>query len=187
MERIKFQDHQAFSILVDRHTDKFYGAAYRMVMNRETAEDITQEAFIKLWENPKIWKSDKKAKFTTWFYRIVTNQALDFLRKNKKQIDGLEVDDFVAHDMAQDKQIEQNEQQHSLDKALKTLPDNQLTALNLCFYEGIKNKEAAKIMKVNVKALESLLMRAKTNLKNALTRDGVIEDKTLKNTKGEVA
>lgn len=187
MERIQSQDHQAFSVLVDRHTDKFYGAAYRMVMNRETAEDITQDAFLKLWESPKIWKKNRGAKFTTWFYRIITNQSLDFLRKSKKQIAGGEVEDFAAHDTAQDKQMEQNEEQLALDKALKTLPENQLIALNLCFFEGVSNKDAADIMKVNVKALESLLMRGKTNLKEMLTRQGVIEQIIIKQQKGEVA
>ena len=49
----------------------FYAASYRMVMNKEEAEDVVQEAFLKLWDRPTIWKRDKNAKFTTWFYKIV--------------------------------------------------------------------------------------------------------------------
>ena len=74
--------HQAFAELVQRHTERFYRLAYRYAQNRETAEDLVQDAFVRLWENPASWRPDRNSKFTTWFYRIVVNLCLDWQKKN---------------------------------------------------------------------------------------------------------
>jgi len=58
---------QAFSTLVERHTQRFYRLAYRYLQSREAAEDVVQDAFIKLWENPALWQPEKNSKFTTCF------------------------------------------------------------------------------------------------------------------------
>src|SRR3970040_342675 len=80
---VKEGNHQAFSILVERHTDRFYRLAYRYLQNKEAAEDVVQDAFLKLWENPALWQPQRNSKFTTWFYRVVVNLCLD-LRKRKR-------------------------------------------------------------------------------------------------------
>lgn len=175
MERIRQRDHRAFSLLVERRNEMFYAAAYRMVMNREEAEDIVQEAFLKLWDKPKAWKAGKGAKFTTWFYRIVMNLAVDHMRKSSKQIDFEPAEDIVATASSQEKDMVDNEEQAAIKKALQALPEKQLMALNLCFYEGVSNKDAAEIMNIKVKALESLLMRAKAGIKNYLYCEGILE------------
>ncbi|MCB9989654.1 MAG: sigma-70 family RNA polymerase sigma factor [Rhodospirillales bacterium] len=172
---IKQQDHRAFSILVNRHTDRFYGLAWRMTANNQEAEDIVQEAFLKLWQNPALYNPRKNAKFVTWFYRVVTNISIDRLRRNKKTV-GVDHFDYVADDRAgQDENMEADERQEYLERAIQDLPDKQKTALNLCFYEGLSNKEAADIMGVKIKALESLLMRAKAGIKDRLIRQGLRE------------
>ncbi len=161
-------DHKAFSVLVSRHTRMFYAAAYRMYPNQDVAEDIVQEAFLKLWQRPEIWKSDKKAKFTTWFYRIVTNLAIDYARRNKKTkgSDGLER--IIDNGKSVQDIMEADYQAIVVEQAVQQLPERQKIALNLCFYEGLSNKEAAEIMDIGVKALESLLMRAKAGLRDNL-------------------
>ena len=175
MERIQKHDHRAFSVLVERRTDMFYAAAFRMIMNKSDAEDIVQEAFLKIWDKPNLWKSSKGAKFTTWFYRIVMNLSIDKMRKLSKE-NKVELDDNVSSNvLSQEKKLLIDEEQQALQIAMKALSDKQLMALNLCFYEGLSNKEAASIMKVGVKALESLLMRAKVNLKNELIRANIME------------
>ena len=75
--------HDAFAVLVQRHTERFYRLAYRYVQNRETAEDIVQDAFLKLWEDPGRWQPERNSKFTTWFYRIVVNLCLDWQKKKR--------------------------------------------------------------------------------------------------------
>src|SRR6266508_5272283 len=73
---------QAFAMLVERHTERFYRLAYRYLQSKAAAEDVVQDAFLKLWENPAIWQPEHNSKFTTWFYRVVVNLCLD-LRKRK--------------------------------------------------------------------------------------------------------
>ena len=176
MIRIQSSDHEAFSLLVMRHTKMFYAAAYRMYPYQDEAEDIVQEAFLKLWRKPDMWKTGKGAKFTTWFYRVVTNLAIDYARK-KKDSKGSDVLDRIT-DNTPDQQdmMEGGEQQKLLEDAIQELPERQKMALNLCFYEELSNKEAAEIMDIGVKALESLLMRAKSGLRDILTRQGLLNE-----------
>lgn len=174
MVRIQKADHGAFSVLVKRHTKMFYAAAYRVYPHISDAEDVVQEAFLKLWKRPEIWKADRGAKFTTWFYRVVINMAIDNVRK-KKNTKGSDVLDRVIDTSAdQLEQLEAGQQKQLLEIAIQALPERQKIALNLCFYEGLSNKEAAEIMEVKVKALESLLMRAKAGLKILLLRQGAL-------------
>lgn len=175
MVRIQRGDHQAFATLVRRHTDRFYGLAYRSCGDQNMAEDIVQEAFMKLWNKPQSWKADKGAKFTTWFYRVVVNQAHDFTRRKKAEYGADDLDIYADERAAQDVAMQQDEEQAQLESAIAELPERQRDALNLCFYEGLSNKEAAVILGVGVKALESLLMRAKKGLKDELARAGFIQ------------
>jgi RNA polymerase sigma-70 factor (ECF subfamily) len=176
MMRVQKADHDAFSELVRRHTDRFYACAQRICADPGTSEDIVQDAFLKLWSRPEIWKQGKGAKFTTWFYRVVTNMALDYLRK-KKPVLSDELLGYAADDKAprQDDVIILSEEEQALEGAIDGLPERQKLALNLCFYEELSNKEAADILEIGVKALESLLMRAKAGLKDELMRQGLIE------------
>lgn len=172
-------EHQAFAHLVRRHTKRFFGAAYRVVANVSEAEDIVQEAFLKLWDKPERWDASKGAKFTTWFYKVVTNTALDAVRKRKPQA-GADVLDYMADggDMI-DEALVASEEAQAVEAAMQSLPERQKMALNLCFYEGLSNKEAAEVLDVGVKALESLLMRAKAALRDDLTRKGLMEVKNV--------
>ncbi|MFK7839835.1 MAG: sigma-70 family RNA polymerase sigma factor [Bdellovibrionales bacterium] len=163
-------DHQAFAILVERHTKMFFAAAYRVCGNPDEAEDIVQDAFLKLWRKPETFDASKGVKFTTWFYRVVTNVGIDAMRKKKPQANA-EVIDFMADqaDLA-DEAMALNQEKTALEDAIQDLPERQKMALNLCFYEGLSNKEAAEMLGVGVKALESLLMRAKRTLKERFAK-----------------
>ncbi len=168
MERVNNGDHQAFANIVERHSSLFFAAAYRMCHNNEEAEDIVQDAFLKLWKKPQSFDATKGAKFTTWFYRVVTNMAIDHLRRKKNNNGGDALDLIVDHMPLADKQLEEKREQQYLEAAIAALPERQKAALNLCVYEEVSNKEAADILGINLKALESLLMRAKTKIKNDL-------------------
>lgn len=167
--RIRKGQRDAFSELVDRHAKRFYAIAYRILNNKDEAEDIVQEAFLKLWEKPELWDKTRQAKFTTWFYKIVTNLCLDHNKKKKpvplpqdlKIIDGNPKGIDV---------LEQRQKQAMLEDFIRQLPERQQLALNLCFYEGLSNKEAAEIIDIKVKALQSLIMRAKTTLREKIQR-----------------
>src|SRR5262245_15380841 len=77
--------HDAFDALVHRHTDRFYRLAYRMLGSQQAAEDVVQDAFLKLWENPASFRPERNARFTTWFHRVVANLCLDRAKKKTPQ------------------------------------------------------------------------------------------------------
>lgn len=175
MERLAKGDHQAFCALVRRHTQRFYACAYRVCMNQDDAEDAVQNAFLKIWQNPSVWKTGKGAKFTTWFYRVVNNAAIDIVRKRKNNA-GSEVLEYMPDNASsQEQNLQDKQQQQDLEQAIDALPERQKQALNLCFYDGFSNKEAAEILGVGLKALESLLMRAKAGLKENLVQQGLVK------------
>jgi len=158
---------QAFAILVERHTERFYRLAYRYLQNKAAAEDVVQDAFLKLWENPAIWQPERNSKFTTWFYRVVVNLCLD-LRKKKGAVVLDNTMELIDNRESVDESIMRTQEQRMLENEIAALPERQRAALNLCFDEGLSNQEAAEIMGVNLKALQSLIMRAKTTLKERI-------------------
>lgn len=166
LKQIQKGDSQAFAKLVEKHNLNFYKLAYNILTNREEAEDIVQDCFLKLWQKPELWDAKKQSKFTTWFYRIIVNRCLDH-HKRKKAIpleEGYEIEastDIEAE--AHKKQI-----QKMIQKLLLEIPERQMLALCLSFYQGLSNKESAEILGINIKALESLLVRARANLKKKL-------------------
>lgn len=164
VQRIREEKHEAFAELVNRHSRRFYGIAYRFLFNKDDAEDIVQEAFLKLWERPEIWDKSKQAKFTTWFYKVVTNLCLDHNRKKKPIPLSAEVQ-LVDNRPGQEVLLQDRQKQALLVRFIRELPERQQLALNLCFYEGLSNREASEIIGVKVKALQSLIIRAKTTLK----------------------
>jgi RNA polymerase sigma-70 factor, ECF subfamily len=161
--------HHAFGELVRRHTERFYRLAYRYVQSKESAEDIVQDAFLKLWEDPGKWRPERNSKFTTWFYRIVVNLCLDW-QKKKRPVALDEELPWVDESEAVDATMIHAQEQKLLEKEIAALPERQRTALNLCFGEGLSNQEAAEVMGVNLKALQSLVMRAKTALRERMKR-----------------
>ncbi len=164
MVLIQAYNHQAFSELVTRHSDRFYALSYRTLFNQSDAEDVVQESFLKLWRKPSLWQPKKGSQFTTWFYRLIVNACYDLNKKKSSQETSLIDQDYEQ--VAEDEGISQ--QLSDIESALKNLPERQRTALNLCFYEGLTNKEASGIMGIRLKALQSLIMRAKAALKAQL-------------------
>lgn len=162
-------DKSAFTELVNRHANRFYRIAFRFLNSRDNAEDIVQDAFLKLWNNTGLWKSNFDAKFTTWFSKIVINLCLDLKKKNNNILE-IDENEIAGNDETPYETISKRQNQEILNGYLEELPDRQQTAINLCFYEGFSNNEAAEIMEINIKALESLLMRAKSNLREKLLK-----------------
>lgn len=169
IQRIRKESHEAFAVLVNRCSKRFYSIAYRLVINKADAEDIVQEAFLKVWYRPQLWNPDKQVKFTTWFYKVIINLCLDH-NKKKKPLALPEDLELADKQPGQDVLLDIHQRQALLDHFMQKLPERQELALNLCFYEGVSNKEAAEIIGVEVKALQSLIMRAKTTLKGKVKR-----------------
>lgn len=159
-------DRLAFSGLVDRHGLRFRAIALRTCGDLTMAEEMVQEAFIKLWTRPDRFDAGK-AKFTTWFHRVVVNRCLDELRRRKPEAlpDGF---DEVDHRPVADAVLETEGDNAIMMAALSRLPERQRRALTLSYLDGYSNQEAAEIMELNVKALESLLVRARTKMREEL-------------------
>ena len=160
-------NHDAFAVLVQRHTERFYRLAYRFVQNRETAEDIVQDAFLKLWESPERWQPERNSKFTTWFYRIVVNLCLDW-QKKKHPLALAEEASLPDDRDTPDRAMVRTQEQQVLEQEIAALPERQRMAVTLCFAEELSNQEAADVIGVRLKALQSLIMRAKATLKERL-------------------
>ncbi len=165
----------AFGELVRRHAARFYAVAARSLANRADAEDVVQEAFLKLWEQPTLWKADRQAKFTTWFYRVVVNGCTD---RNRKKTPDLLEPEYEVEDAAETAEaaLIREEGDSLLGREIAALPERQKLALDLCFYEGLSHKDAAEAMGVNLAALRSLLMRAKETLRGKLQPNAQKED-----------
>lgn len=167
MRRTGLGDRRAFSQLVSRHLGPTVRLAARSCGSIDLAEDIAQEAFAKLWVHAPQWKPEGGAKFTTWFYRVVVNLSIDHLRKNRKFMS----DEFPEIADSKDnpaQAAERAEKSGRIAAAVADLPERQRLALALCFYEGHSNADAAKIMGLGVKAVESLLVRARKKLREDL-------------------
>lgn len=164
MRELQDGNEEAFVILVKRNTDKFYSLAYRMVFSKSEAEDITQDAFLKLLDQPHKWNPNQGTKFTTWFYTVVINMCKDHNKKKKplQLAENFDVSD--KHDL--EELIIEKDRKRYVDQCLLELPENQRIAIYLCFYQGLANQEAADVMGLKLKALQSLLMRAKATLKD---------------------
>ena len=176
MAAIATGDQVAFARLVERHLARTVGLATRLMGSRADGEEIAQEAFARVWSHAARWRplgAGGNARFTTWLYRIVMNLAID--RKRRPTHAAMDdVDEPV--DEADDGfvQIHRRQVSGAVTEAMMRLPERQRVALALCFFEGMSNIEAGKIMSLSVGAVESLLVRARRSLRQGLA--GVYEE-----------
>ncbi|WP_306250942.1 RNA polymerase sigma factor [Parvularcula sp. IMCC14364] len=160
-------DAAAARVLVDAYGDRLMAVAYRMLGTRDAAEDIVQEAFIRMWKHACTWQPET-AVFSTWLHRVTINLCYDRLRKASTRYEHAAGDDLPdSADTRADglQSLEEAERAVLLRAALERLPERQKTALVLCHFEEMTNAEAAEIMEVSVQAVESLLARARRGLK----------------------
>lgn len=168
MIRIGDGDRTAYKMLVDRHLRIFLGFATRVAGNRDEAEDIMQEAFIRVWKNAAKWDPGRGTRFTTWFYRVVMNLSIDAKRKRKPTI-GLEGAFGVkSDDLKPDERLSDKQMAAQVATALDQLPDRQRMAVTLCYFQDMSNKQAADILKISTGAIESLLVRGRVKMADLL-------------------
>lgn len=169
MRRAGSGDERAYRLLVRRHLAKTVRLAARMLGSDSGAEDVAQEAFVRVWRHAPSWRTEgeAEAKFTTWLYKIVLNLVIDEKRKRTfVAIDAIaEPED---HQRTADRKMEENETAKRVRTAVQELPDRQREAFILSFYQELSNKETADTMGVTLKALESLLVRARKTLREKL-------------------
>lgn len=165
MARIGQGDQAAFRILARRHTASAIAIATRILGNRAEAEDVAQDALVRVWTNAPRWQP--LAKFKTWLTRIVVNLCLD--RKRRAPWVALEAaGEIVDPSRGADAQHERDELDRQLAEAIGRLPIRQRTAIVLVYREGMSHAQAADILDTTVSAVETLIARGKTALRRAL-------------------
>ncbi|MEJ5217670.1 RNA polymerase sigma factor [Cognatishimia sp. D5M38] len=159
-------DASAARALTLRLTPKVFGHAFRVLGDRAEAEDVAQEALIRLWKQATDWRQGE-AKVTTWLYRVVANLCTDRLRKGRGvALDAIPEPEDDAESPAE--AMQQKSRQAALQEALMELPDRQRQAVLLRHIEGMSNPEIAQIMDIGVEAVESLTARGKRALAKIL-------------------
>ncbi len=156
-------DMDAARALTARLTPRVLGFAARMLGgDRTEAEDVAQEAMLRLWRHAKDWRQGE-AKVTTWLYRVVSNLCTDRLRKARGV--GLDtVPEPEDETESAEDGLQQQARAAALDEALSALPERQRQAVILRHIEGLSNPEIAAVMDIGVEAVESLTARGKRAL-----------------------
>ena len=162
-------DQAAFTEIVTRHLTPVVHFAWRYMGRRSDAEDVAQEAFIRLWKHAPDWE-DQGFSVRSWIYRIAYNLCIDELRK-RKPVTPVEDEVSLASADQPDEDLYRDQRQQQVAAALNNLPERQRTALVLCVYQGLSNKDAATVMEISIEALESLLSRARRMLRNKMTEE----------------
>ncbi len=183
---------EAFEVLARRYEKRFVNFLYRFVNNRSVAEDICQQALLRIYRNRKKYRN--RGKCSTWMYTITANLARDWLRKNKrftfisldKQVnENTDIIDFYeSSEPTSSKRLEDKELARMVQRAIDSLPKHQRLAILLSHYDNLNYHEIAKIMGCSKGTVKSRIFRAKSRLKVLLTdyiagKGGEIADEVL--------
>jgi RNA polymerase sigma-70 factor (ECF subfamily) len=163
-------DTEAFRRLIDRESPRLLRFALGMLGSLEEAEDVVQDTLVSLWENAARWTPD--ARIGTWLHRVCYNRSIDRLRRRRPLADedvllGL-ADETPAADLA----LISKEETRDLHEALVRLSPRQRTAVLLFHFQDLPQREAAEVMGISETALESLLARARRQMRRWLDVDG---------------
>lgn len=168
IQRVAAGDHRAYQSLVERHLRHAVTLAYRVLFDRADAEEVAQEAFLRVWQHAARWRPNGGASFRTWLNRVVVNLCID--RKRRPSMAALDDQPDPVDPQATPYEARlAGETSDRLAAALQRLPERQRAAIVLCYWEGESNIAAAEALGVSVGALESLLVRAKRALRDELS------------------
>ncbi len=163
-------DTNAFSVLVERYKDLVFTLALRMVKNREEAEEVSQDTFIKVFKSLSKFKGDSK--FSTWIYRVAYNTCLDRLKKIKREYNVVAIDEYTEHqiktlDNALD-QMEAQEHKDKIQKCLQLLPSDDSFLLTLYYFEEQSLEEISKVVGLTANNVKVKLFRSRKKLTTIL-------------------
>jgi RNA polymerase sigma-70 factor (ECF subfamily) len=176
------RDAAALGVVIADHGAALHRIAYRMVGDAHEAEDIVQEAMLRLWDHaprlaerhPVGSQAARALRIGGWLCRVVTNLAIDRLRAGRR-ISGDAIPDCADDAPPADALIEAGERERTARALIAALPERQRAAIVLTYYEELTNAAAAQALDMNIKAFESLLLRARAGLRKALTDSGAGE------------
>jgi RNA polymerase sigma-70 factor, ECF subfamily len=176
MQRIKRGDTDAFNDLVEIHQHRVIGTVARMLGDDNDAEDIAQRVFIRIWKSAACW--EPTAKFTTWLYTIMRNLVFNECRRRARRpalsLNSLQDDEERPCEFADSHAKTPNavlldiEMQHSIECAIRELPEKQRMAVVLRRYEEVSYDEIGEILGITLAGVKSVLFRARTALRSKL-------------------
>ena len=166
LARVAQGDPAAVRALVARKLPRLLALAQRMLGDRTEAEDVAQDAFLRVWRQAPSWRPGG-ARFDTWLHRVTLNLCYDRLRR-RRETPSAEPPEQPDPGPAPDRGLLAADVGARVNAALQALPDRQREAVVLCHYQELGNIEAAAVMGVSVEALESLLGRGRRALRSAL-------------------
>jgi RNA polymerase sigma-70 factor (ECF subfamily) len=166
MRAIAAGDSAAFQRLIDREGGKLLRFARVLLGSLEEAEDVVQDTMIRLWENAGSWTPD--ARIGTWLHRVCYNRAIDQLRRRRPMVDEEVLEAFPDPADLADADLIRGEAALSLRDAIQRLPARQRSAILLFHYQELPQRDAAEILGISEAAFESVLARARRQLKRWL-------------------
>lgn len=180
IQRLKRGDERAFEQIFHRYQEQVYNVAYRMVGNRETAEDMTQEVFLRVFQKIRGFKG--KSAFSTWLYRLTVNLCVDHIRKQRAHpVESLEelvgnsemdVDAaFLVDEMTPEDELVLKERRAAVQRIINSLPDKLRAVIILREIEGLSYKELAEALSCSMGRVKSLLHEARIELKRRIEQN----------------
>ena len=183
LNRLREGDESAFRQFVDEQKQRIFTLCYRILKDEDDAEDAAQEVFMKIYQ--KIGQFREESQLNTWVYRIAMTTSYDLLRKRKRKTPWMYMSSFTGGQNNQGNRsweetlpivnrihphatLEEKERLQKLYTAIDKLPENQKSAILLHYMEGLKYEQISEILGVSFSAVESLLFRARKNLKETL-------------------
>lgn len=164
MAQIRAGSQTAYRRLVNRHLKRTYALARRLTGNEAEAEDVVQDAFLQVWQRRTQWSDVGGARFTTWLYRVVVNRCIDHKRRPVGQdLEAVAEPSDSAPDAVST--IHRRQVAARLSDAQNKLTPQQRAAVTLFYYENLSNADIAAVMQISVGAVESLLKRARQQLR----------------------
>jgi RNA polymerase sigma factor (sigma-70 family) len=164
------RDPAAVRTLIARKLPRLLALAVRLLGDRMEAEDVAQEAFLRIWQHAPRWR-EGEARFDTWLHRVALNLCYDRLRKQRDE-PADQLPEAADPGPLPDARLDARSRDQRVQAALAGLPARQREALVLNYYQELSNVEAASLMGITVEALESLLARARRNLRAQLAEAG---------------
>jgi RNA polymerase sigma-70 factor (ECF subfamily) len=166
LARLAQGDERAYAALVQRHLSRVFALARRMLGNEHDAEDVAQEALLRVWRHAPAWQPGR-ARFETWLYRVTLNLCYDRLRR-RRETTVEEMPDLADETPSVVEAHAGRDIARQVEAALGKLPERQRAALVLCHYQELSNAEAARLLEITIEALESLLARGRRTLRTLL-------------------
>ncbi len=166
MRAIAARDAGVFASVVSGQSPVLYRIAYRMLGDAAEAEDIAQEALLRLWDHAARWRGDGPG-IGAWLNRVAMNLCLDRLRRRKFRSDE-DLPERADETPGADAQMDEARLREATVAAIGALGERQRAAIVLTYYEDLSNQAAADALDMNIKAFESLLLRARKTLRSML-------------------